>query len=552
MKKKIVFMLQNGIGFGHFKLALTISKYLNNNAEISFITQAKSTEIFNNYNYKVYNFPMLYTLKSNNEILIMNKLLNKLIENIKPDVIIEDTYPEDFYLNLPALLNVSKILILNRLSSSEFENYYYNGVLNQYEKLIVLKDKECFLNDITSREVRNFVNYSEKIKYLSGVFNEPSKEVKDEIIKKYNIDKYDKNIVVNCGAGGWHIGNNICDEIFKKAIIMTNKLVKKGLNVQTILVLGPYSKYLEEHLQSYIINDNIKIVDFETNLDALFQVVDLCILRPGYNSTMESLSGRENILLLPGISYMEDQLQWCEELKRVYGVDYLDVNKLDNFDNKVIKLLKTNIRTKEKVQNNTQKVAEEIYSTIVNKLKPMTIRLAFNNLSNEQQNSKKYKDYNIDFLNKKDSVVFLNKIPVINMEDFNYKNYSKYDKLIIYNDQSFTLERIEYYDKRYHITSNGYIVVEYEEIIYNSYEEMLKQINTILRNTQKFNPNIIIKLPPIENEIIEKEIINPLLKYFNENNIEIENLDAYLNEKVNEKIANYKFGYYRPEITKLN
>ena len=28
MKKKIVFMLQNGIGFGHFKLALNISKYL--------------------------------------------------------------------------------------------------------------------------------------------------------------------------------------------------------------------------------------------------------------------------------------------------------------------------------------------------------------------------------------------------------------------------------------------------------------------------------------------------------------------------------------------
>ena len=27
MKKKIVFMLQNGIGFGHFKLALNISKY---------------------------------------------------------------------------------------------------------------------------------------------------------------------------------------------------------------------------------------------------------------------------------------------------------------------------------------------------------------------------------------------------------------------------------------------------------------------------------------------------------------------------------------------
>lgn len=89
--KKIVFMLQNGIGFGHFKLALTISKYMKDKCEISFITQAKSTMIFDNYDYKVYNFPMLYSLKSNNEILIMNNLINKLIEDIHPDLIIEDT-----------------------------------------------------------------------------------------------------------------------------------------------------------------------------------------------------------------------------------------------------------------------------------------------------------------------------------------------------------------------------------------------------------------------------------------------------------------------------
>ena len=297
MKKKIVFMLQNGIGFGHFKLALNISKYLKDRCEISFITQAKSTEIFNDYDYKVYNFPMLYTLKSNNEILIMNKVMNKLIEKINPDLVIEDTYPEDFYLNLPALMNVPKVLLLNRLSSSEFENFYYSGVLNQYDKLIVLKDKECFVNDITSLEVKNYVNYSNKVKYLSGVFNEPTKEVENRIVEKYNLKNFNKNIVVSCGAGGWHIGTNICEEIFRKTIEITNDLNSKGLDVQTILVLGPYSKYLEEHFKEEIINNkNIRLIDFETNLDALFHVVDLCILRPGYNSTMEAISGNSNIL----------------------------------------------------------------------------------------------------------------------------------------------------------------------------------------------------------------------------------------------------------------
>jgi len=190
--KKIVFMLQNGIGFGHFKLALTISKYMKDKCEISFITQAKSTMIFDNYDYKVYNFPMLYSLKSNNEILIMNNLINKLIEDIHPDLIIEDTYPEDFYMNLPATKNISKILLMNRLNSTEFENFFYNGVLNQYDKLIVLKDKEVFINEINAKEVKNYATYSDRIIYLNGVFNEPTEEIKEEVEKKYNLKNFEK------------------------------------------------------------------------------------------------------------------------------------------------------------------------------------------------------------------------------------------------------------------------------------------------------------------------------------------------------------------------
>lgn len=361
--KKIVFMLQNGIGFGHFKLALTLSKYMREECDISFVTQAKSTLLFDNYDYKVYNFPMLYTLKSNNEIFIINNLINKLIEDIHPDLIVEDTYPEDFYMNLPAIKNISKVLLMNRLNSTEFENFYYNGVLNQYDKLIILKEKDTFINEISAKEVRNYAKHSDKIDYLNGVFNEPSELIEEEVASKYNLNKYNKNIVVNCGAGGWHIGTNICEEIFDKVIKTTNDLVNEGMNVQSILVLGPYSKYLEEKYKD-IINDHIRIVDFETNLDALFHKVDLVILRPGYNSTMEALSGSQNTLLLPGISYMEDQDVWCKELASKYGIDYLNVSDLDNIDSKIRKLLKENIRTSAHPFNNTRNVAKEIVSTI--------------------------------------------------------------------------------------------------------------------------------------------------------------------------------------------
>ena len=549
MKKKIVFMLQNGIGFGHFKLALNISKYLKEECEISFITQAKSTRIFDDYDYKVYNFPMLYTLKSNNEILIINNILDDLINEIQPDLVIEDTYPEDFYLNLPSLMNVSKILLLNRLNNSEFENYYFNGILNQYKKIIVLKDKECFINEITSKEVKIFSENSTRMIYLSGVYNEPTKSIKQSVREKYNLNNFEKNIVVNCGAGGWHIGSNVCESIFEEVIKITNNLVEKNVNVQTILVLGPYSDYLQEKFKN-IISSNIKIVDFETNLDALFNEVDLCILRPGYNSTMEALSGNENILLLPGISYMEDQDVWCKELKLEYGIDFLNVNNLEKLQEKIEKLILKNTRLSKKPINNTCNVSYEILKTTNELPDGNHIHLAINNLANDYEIDLKKVNKEIDILKKINNTVFLNCALVLNMSEYSPKNIQNSDIFIINNDSNISLNRLSFYDSRYKISYSGALLVEYNEIIFTTIKKFEKELICILNNTQKFSNNIIITFKEI-NKVDFYSSIDNIMYILKKYNINIDPFTKKIEEMVQEKSNNYKFGYYRPEITKL-
>lgn len=540
--KKIVFMLQNGIGFGHFKLALTISKYLKDKCEISFITQAKSTMIFDNYDYKVYNFPMLYSLKSNNEILIMNNLINKLIEDIHPDLIIEDTYPEDFYMNLPATKNISKILLMNRLNSTEFENFFYNGVLNQYDKLIVLKEKEVFINEINAKEVKNYATYSDRIIYLNGVFNEPTEEIKEEVEKKYNLKNFEKNIVVNCGAGGWHIGNNICEKIFDKVINVTNNLVKKGMNVQSILVLGPYSKYLEEKYKNCI-NEHIKIVDFETNLDALFTKTDLVILRPGYNTTMEALAGKQNVLLLPGISYMEDQDIWCRELAETYGIDYINVDNLDDMDSKIDELLNNNKRTSAKPINNTKNVANEILNTLIKDIKNKEVQICVNNLINGNNLSLPKNVYNLT----EDKTI--DNIPILNMLDINFLDYPKYDSFIFVNDINMELNRQSFYTTRYDLT--GINKIEYEEVVFSNYKQLFSEIATILDNPQRFTNNIMITLPKLSKNELDN-FTTELEKFIKCNNLNVISLNQILTNLVNGSISNYKYGFYRPEITKLS
>ncbi len=540
--KKIVFMLQNGIGFGHFKLALTISKYMKDKCDISFITQAKSTVIFDNYDYKVYNFPMLYSLKSNNEILIMNNLINKLIEDIHPDLIIEDTYPEDFYMNLPATKNISKILLMNRLNSTEFENFFYNGVLNQYDKLIVLKEKDVFINEINAKEVKNYATYSDRIVYLNGVFNEPTEDVKEEVEKKYNLNNFEKNIVVNCGAGGWHIGNNICEKIFDKVIDVTNNLVKKDMNVQSILVLGPYSKYLEEKYKESI-NEHIRIVDFETNLDALFTKTDLVILRPGYNTTMETLAGKQNVLLLPGISYMEDQDVWCRELAEIYGIDYINVDNLDNMDSKIEELLNNNKRTSAKPINNTKNVANEILNTLTKNIKNKEVQICVNNLINGNALSLPKNVYNLTENKTIDS------IPVLNMSDINFLDYPKYNSFIFVNDINLELNRKSFYTTRYDLT--GINKIEYEEVVFLNKDQLFSEITTILDNPQRFTNNIMITLPRLPKNKLDDFTIE-LEQFIKHNDLNVISLNQILTNCVNESISNYKYGFYRPEITKLS
>jgi predicted glycosyltransferase len=556
MKKKILFMLQNGIGFGHFKLALTISKHLEDQYEIVFLTQAKSTKIFNNFDYRVYNFPMLYTIHSNTETLFFNKLLNQLIKEINPSIVIEDTYPEDNYLNLPSLINIPRLLLINRLIGSEFEEYYFSGILNLYNKLIVLNTRENFIEDLLSLEVKNYAKYSNKFKYYDSVFNIPTKEIEEEMKDKYAIDNFDKTIVVNCGAGGWHIGTNICKEIFAESIRAANRIVKSGRNIQMILVLGPYSKYLKEDLSDMIsYTDNIKLVDFEINLDALFHVVDLNILRPGYNSTMEAISGDSNILLLPGISYMESQEDWCRELARDYGIEYLNVDEISKIHSRIINLLGENTRSDRKLKSNSKKVALEIKNSIEKEFNELNLNLAFNisTLKNTEA-VRKVKEF---AYNNKISIIDDNrqlkykdiKVKIINNEDKEFND--NIEAVVIYNDESLEFKRIDFYEKRYSLNANGIIALEFNEVKLTNKEDIHKKIINILTTPEKYSNKIVINIEEGTYKHIYENLLSLLEEMLRNEQIKIDTLSEIFSNKVSRRASDFKWNYYRSEITKL-
>lgn len=356
--KKVLFLLKNGIGFGHFKRALVIARYLRaQHIEVFFIAQAKSFDIFKNCGFKVFNFPMVEQAKTNNEQFLFYETLNTLIEKIDPDVILEDTYPDEYYLSLPAVRSRNKILILRRLNSQGILNYIKSGLFNEYNKIFVLQDKNEFIAKQVYDLNKRFFK-TNKFIFFGDVFDKP-KTIPYEIRHTFCKDK-EKLVVVNCGAGGLQIGEDFTKILFKNVLKIVPKIQKKMNDmVKFVVVSGPYTDI--DINKNYLKENNVEIIQYFPKLSELFCVSDLNILRPGYNSTMESINGLANTILVPSVSFMEDQNDWCVELRDKYGIDYL----LDYDEDSLCECIIKNLN-KTKKYTDLKNYANEVATAIKN------------------------------------------------------------------------------------------------------------------------------------------------------------------------------------------
>src|SRR5690349_4622174 len=138
-KKKVLFLVKNYIGFGHIRRCLLIARELlrvDVNLEVLFISQAKSVNLFIESKFKVINFPYLEMLPTNALAGTYKALLDNLVEEINPDLVVEDTYPDDWYINIPSLKNVPRLLILRRIDPISFDDYRTKGYYSLYQRIL--------------------------------------------------------------------------------------------------------------------------------------------------------------------------------------------------------------------------------------------------------------------------------------------------------------------------------------------------------------------------------------------------------------------------------
>jgi hypothetical protein len=254
--------------------------------------------------------------------IALRLLLEEAIDAFRPDVIIEDTHFLPMLRAIRSTRSCKKVLLVRRLEPFALEQMRRDHQFDWYDQVLYMESlppqasKQYGLEQYGG-PMRALLECSPRFSVVEPIVAVATEK---EIQDKHH--KYRRSgcplIVVNCGAGGEHGVGSHSASLFQCASDAARILEQRSVACRWVIVLGPYHRGSVPQPSR-----SVQVVDFEENMPALLQAADFAILRPGFNATHEALAGRAHVILVPGESYNEGQLQWTERLTKHPGVEVL-------------------------------------------------------------------------------------------------------------------------------------------------------------------------------------------------------------------------------------
>jgi hypothetical protein len=330
--RHVVFLLKNGISFGHHRRALLIAdalRELDAGVDVTIVSQSSSGTVFRQGRHRVVNLPELDRLPSNAHVRGYLRLLEGIASGLRPGLVVEDTYPDRWYPNLLGLRNVPRVLILRRVDRLGLDEFHATGHLARFERIVVPHDADDFFEDGHSGVLRALAAGSGRFRFCGPVFEVPSAEDVDAVGR---IRGGGSLVVASAGAGGDHFDDAFCDRFFATMAEVAGRFAAAGRAERFVLVLGPYFRGRRPPAAC-----NLEVVAEEPRLPALLQRASVAVLRPGYNTLHEALSGPARVVVVPGVSWMEDQDAYVGRLVRRYdGVAAAALEDVDGMHAEVL------------------------------------------------------------------------------------------------------------------------------------------------------------------------------------------------------------------------
>jgi hypothetical protein len=152
------------------------------------ISQASSLALFADTRVPVVNFPLLHRVPSAIAEDWYTEVLDALLMQLDPAVVIEDTYPDQRYARLPALADRPRLLVLRRLDGDSFDTIRTAGAFTRYDQVLIAQDEESFSREGHSRETLTAVASSGQFESVGPIFRSTTPAEIDAVRAEYAPD----------------------------------------------------------------------------------------------------------------------------------------------------------------------------------------------------------------------------------------------------------------------------------------------------------------------------------------------------------------------------
>jgi predicted glycosyltransferase len=296
-----LFLVKNGIGFGHIRRAMLVAEVVSARGELDpvIISQASSLALYRHTPVKVVNFPLLHRVASAVAEDCYTSILDRLIDRLDPAVVVEDTYPDPRYASLPALAGRPRLLLMRRLDGQSFDTLREQGRFAPYDAILIAQDREAFDREGHSPESVAAVLNSGRFRFVGNIAHTPT-ETDIEAVRCQYAPHGEPLVVVNGGAGGDQMPDGYGDRLFGACQQVAAQLADEACRARFIFVTGPY--YAGRPLTD---TANVTVRAFEPSLAALLAAARVAVIKPGNNVLSEALVGTAHLVLVPDVSFME-------------------------------------------------------------------------------------------------------------------------------------------------------------------------------------------------------------------------------------------------------
>lgn len=311
----VVFMVKNGIGYGHLRRALLLARALQDTGNVRpiVISQASTLDLFRNCGLRVLNLPLIERTGSDVLEDRYTEILDRILTALDPALVIEDTYPDPRYLALPSLAGIPRMLIMRRLDGASLDQIRTTGRLAHYDEILIAQTREEFHQEGHSGQSLTAVESTGRFTFVGNIHATPS--AADAVREKNRYAPHGTPLVVAAaGAGGDQMADGFCDRLFHACATTAAALFDEAHPARFVFVTGPY--YGGRELAE---TPNVTVHRYHPRLAALLRAADVAVLKPGNNVVSETLLGHANLVLSPDTSFMEGLDEHTARLVTHYG-----------------------------------------------------------------------------------------------------------------------------------------------------------------------------------------------------------------------------------------